>query len=261
MVRIFLLLSLLLCVDSVLAQGVTKEIRVGDVTFNMVYVEGGSFMMGAAGFNDNDYSGCDADEAPCRADVKTFYIGQTEVTQELWKAVMVRNAARVRKENHPVEWVSFDDCLDFIGKLNSMTGMNFRLPTEAEWEWAARGGVYSKGYRYSGSNDLDSVAWYDMNTLLYDDTKHHEVAQKKPNELGIYDMTGNVCEWCQDYYVDRYGTKDPLSVPSNLARRSIHVIRGGSYHHPVEYMRLSNRDVFIATSHYYTVGLRLALDL
>ena len=129
-------------------------------------------------------------------DTGSFYICKYEVTQKLWKAVMEENPSDMQGDDLPVEQVSWNDCQRFISRLNGLTGKNYRLPTEAEWEYACRGGKYSKAYAYSGSNNIDEVAWYDKNS----EGQTHPVGQKKPNELGLYDMSGNVWELCQDMH-------------------------------------------------------------
>lgn len=138
-----------------------------------------------------------ADDMVCvEVDTGHFYICKYEVTQKLWMAVMGDNPSEMQGDDLPVEQVNWNECQAFIGKLNELTGKHYRLPTEAEWEYACKGGKYSKGYKYSGSNDLDAVAWYDENS----DGKSHPVGLKLPNELGLYDMSGNVWEWCQDMH-------------------------------------------------------------
>ena len=154
----------------------------------MVEVRGGTFTMGATSEQEVDAFG---DEKPAHeVTLSDYYIGKTEVTQALWKAVMGNNPSYFEGENLPVECISWHDCKTFISKLNALTGKNFRMPTEAEWEYAARGGSKSRGYKYSGSNTLDDVAWYSGNS----DSETHEVGTKSPNELGLYDMSGNVSE-------------------------------------------------------------------
>lgn len=137
-----------------------------------------------------------SDMVQIETDSGSFYICKYEVTQRLWKEVMGDNPSQMQGDDLPVEQVNWDECQAFIAKLNKLTGKNYRLPTEAEWEYACRGGKLSKGYKYSGSNDIDEVAWYDGNS----EEKSHPVGQKKPNELGLYDMSGNVWEWCQDMH-------------------------------------------------------------
>lgn len=186
-----------------------------DVSFKMIRVEGGTFMMG---------SEADGPEKPIHSvTLSSYYIGETEVTQALWQAVMGSNPSDFKGDNRPVEQVSWDDCQTFIRKLNALTGKSFRLPTEAEWEYAARGGSKSNGYKYSGSNHLDSVAWFDGNS----GKETHPVKGKLPNELGIYDMSGNVWEWCQDLFgnYDSSSQTDPKGATSG----SYHVQRGGSW--------------------------------
>lgn len=190
----------------------------GGVSIDMVYVLGGTFAMGS------DDSVADFNESPIHnVTLSSYYIGKYEVTQELWTAVMGSNPSNFSGTNLPVEKVSWNDCQDFIAKLNKLTGKTFRLPTEAEWEYAARGGQKSKGYKYSGSYIIDYVAWYDGNS----DNKTHAVGTKAPNELGIYDMSGNVWEWCLDW--DGSYTSDAQTDPTGAASGSYRVIRGGSW--------------------------------
>ena len=195
-----------------------RTFNVGGVEFTMIYVEGGTFMMGC---DDADWF---YSEKPVhQVTLSDYYIGQTEVTQKLWQAVMGNNPSAVKGGNLPVEQVSWDDCQEFIRKLNKITGENFCLPTEAQWEFAARGGKKSKGYKYSGSNDINSVAWYNENS----DDKTHPVATKQANILGIYDMSGNVLEWCQDWY-GKY-TSAAVTDPIGASSGSKRVHRGGGW--------------------------------
>lgn len=231
----------------------TQTITVNGVSFKMVPVESGSFMMGAtAEQGDDAYN----DEKPAHeVTLSSFYIGQTEVTQALWQAVMGNNPSYFPDDpNRPVEMVSWNDCQAFITQLNLLTGKQFRMPTEAEWEYAARGGNKSQGYKYSGSNDIDEVCWYEENS----DSISHVVATKAPNELGIYDMTGNVWEWCQDWYA-RY-TAEAQVDPTGPETGTQRVFRGGSWYSSARYSRVSYRDVENMTNSYNRLGLRLVLD-
>jgi formylglycine-generating enzyme required for sulfatase activity len=186
--------------------------------------------------------------------LSTYYIGETEVTQALWTVVMGSNPSYFTGNNRPVEQVSWDDCQTFIRKLNSLTGENFRLPTEAEWEFAARGGNNSQGYQYSGSNNLSSVAWYYDNS----GSQPHDVKTKSPNELGIYDMSGNVWEWCQDWY-GKYSSSS-VSNPTGAASGSFRVKRGGSWIHHAWDCRSATRDYCTPDAFWdFSLGLRLAL--
>ena len=218
-----------------------RTFTVNGVEFGMMHVEGGTFMMGS---NDAD---AEDDEKPVhQVTLSDYYMGQTEVTQALWKAVMGGNPSEFKGDNLPVENVSWDDCQDFIGKLNQITGEDFSLPTEAQWEFAARGGIYSKGYKYSGSDDSDALG---LST--------HSVGAKQPNELDIYDMSGNVCEWCYDWY----GPYSSAAVtdPSGPSSGSNRVLRGGSWASLAAHCRCAFRTY---TAPAYTncfLGLRLAL--
>ena len=166
---------------------------------------------------------------------------------------MGSNPSFYKGGNNPVDQVSWDDIQEFLSKLNSLTGQTFKLPTEAQWEYAARGGNKSRGYKYSGSNDINDVAWCDGNS----DNKTHSVATKQPNELGIYDMSGNVWEWCSDWFgkYDSFSQTDPRGAYSGSRR----VDRGGCDWYGVKYCRVSNRDGYAPGSRDSLIGFRLAL--
>ena len=230
---------------------VLKEtFTVRGVSFEMVRVDGGTFLMGATSELSSDaYS----DEKPVHSvTLSGYYIGKTEVTQALWKAVMGSNPSSFKGDNLPVECVSWDDCQEFIRKLNSMTGQNFRLPTEAEWEFACRGGNNSHGYKYSGSNYIDNVAWYSDNS-----EETHPVATKSPNELGIYDMSGNVFEWCNDWYGEY--SSSAQTNPKGPYSGSIRMFRGGSWNFHAGNCRSSFRINDYPSFRSDDLGLRLAL--
>ena len=217
----------------------------------MVYVSGGTFTMGATSEQGSDaYS----DEKPAHSvTLSGYYIGKYEVTQELWKAVMGSNPSNFKGDNLPVENVSWNDVQEFLRKLNAMTGKRYRLPTEAEWEFAARGGNSSRGYKYSGSNSLGSVAWYYGNS----GDRTHAVGTKSPNELGIYDMSGNVWEWCQDWY-GSYSSSSQRN-PKGPNSGSNRVLRGGSWSINARYCRVSRRDYDTPVLRFNFLGFRLAL--
>ncbi len=199
-----------------------------EMAYYMAEVEAGTFTMGAAPEEKNA-----SEEQPAHKVTltKNFYIGTTEVTQKMWLAVMGYNPSEFPEhdydEDRPVERVAWEAVQKFIKKLNAATGKNFRLPTEAEWEFAARGGNKSKHYIYSGSNNVDEVAWYDWGEDNYDGTfrMFENVSMKKPNELGLYDMSGNVAEWCQDWYGDY--TSSPQTDPKGPATGEYRVVRSG----------------------------------
>ena len=221
------------------------------VTFEMVPVKGGTFTMGSTSEQGDDYYD---DEKPThRVTVGDYYIGKFEVTQELWEAVMDTNQSYFKGKKLPVENVSWVDVQEFLTKLNKITGENFRLPTEAEWEFAARGGNKSRGYKYCGSSGIDNVAWYTMNSGY----KTHPVGQKSPNELGLYDMSGNVWEWCQDWY-DTY-SEDSQTNPKGASKGLTRVLRGGGWLISSRSCRVSMRSSYNPIRTYNDTGFRLAL--
>ena len=232
----------------------TISIPVKDgINIEMVKVEAGTFMMGATKEMKHVFGG----EKPAHQVSLTndYYIGKYEVTQKLWQAVMGRNPSNFKGDNLPVETVNWNDCQEFIFKLNGMTGRKFRLPTEAEWEYAARGGKKGRGYQYSGSRNISDVAWYKSNS----GSKTHTVGTKKPNELGIYDMTGNVSEWCQDWYGSYSSSPqvNPIGATSGDGR----LIRGSCWYDDVKWLAcLANRVFCNPNKRNNSTGLRLALS-
>ncbi len=240
---------------------------------NMVPVEGGTFTMGALADPDKDKmekeapkgkkeDKVDDDESPVhQVTISSFSIGRYEVTQDEWEAVMGDTPSYFKNGSLPVECVSWEDCQVFISKLNAMTGKQFRLPTEAEWEYAARGGNKSKGYSYAGGNDLDSVAWYEKNAYgrRWSNNNYgtHPGGQKKPNELGLYDMSGNVWEWCSDLYGDY--APSAQKDPAGATKGSFRVCRGGCWFDKSKDHRVSNRYYWFPDNRYSFIGLRLAL--
>lgn len=231
-------------------------VTVGDVTFKMIWVEGGRFDMGSpAGVG---YS----DEAPRHSvTLDGYWIAETEVTQGLWRAVMGAEKGWTQGygygTNYPAYYVSYTEAIDFCKELNAKTNYkyNFTLPTEAQWEYAARGGNKSNGYTYSGSNTLDNVAWYYNNSSF----KTHVVKTKAANELGIYDMSGNVEEWCSDWYGSKYysesGNLHNPKGPSTGGRR---VLRGGSWFYDADNCRVANRYYNNSGASGSDIGFRLA---
>ena len=231
-----------------------RTVRVGDVEFEMVYVEGGTFTMGGTSEQGSDAYGF---EKPVHSvTLSGFHIGKHEVTQGLWREVMGENPSYNKSgDSYPEERVSWEDCQEFVRKLNARTGLKFRLPTEAEWEYAARGGRKSRGYKYSGSNSLGDVAWYRDNS----GDKTHPVGRKSPNELGLYDMSGNVWEWCQDWY-GSYGSSSQTD-PAGPSNGSDRVLRGGSCSYDARYCRVSFRSNFGPGYRFIDCGLRLVLEM
>ena len=228
----------------------TKTINVNGVSFKMIKVEGGTFTMGATPEQGDD---AEEREYPAhKVKISTYYIGETEVTQELWMSVMGNNPSEFKGREKPVEHVNWADCQLFISKLNSLSGYKFRLPTEAEWEYAARGGKYSRGYKYSGSDDAGDVAWYDSGN------ETHKVKMKQPNELKLYDMSGNVGEWCSDWYGDY--SPNMQSNPIGLSDGSTRVVRGGCQYCYAYTCRVSCRRASFPDDRTSTDGLRLVLE-
>ena len=250
--------------------GDVQTFEVNGISFDMVLVKAGTFTMGATPEMKEPFDW----EKPAHKVTltKDYYMGRTEVTQALWQAVMGSNPSHFKDLsgsqssfwqklwgskstekscNLPVEQVSWDDCQQFIKKLNALTGKNFRLPTEAEWEFAARGGNQSQHFQYSGSNNLDDVAWYEYNSNV----KTHPVGTKQPNELGLYDMSGNVWEWCNDWYEDY--SSDAQTDPKGPSNGPVRVIRGGSWLINARRCRSSYR---FGSTRDGNLGLRLALS-
>lgn len=221
---------------------------------SMVYVEGGTFSMGATVEQGEDVWNSEMPVHDVTLD--GFYIGKYEVTQGQWKAVMGKGLADMIEENdwsaygigddYPMYDVSWHDALSFCEKLSEMTGRVYRLPTEAEWEYAARGGRYADGTKYAGNSDIGEVAWYEGNSWSlgagHADFGLHTVGQKKPNGLGLYDMSGNVWEWCQDRYGEDYYASSPACNPLGPAEGAHRVSRGGSWSSDARYCRVSFRD-------------------
>ena len=240
-----------------------KTFTVNGVTFTMKKVEGGTFTMGATSEQVNSGYSINSDELPTHSvTLSDYYIGETEVTQALWKAVMDASPSSSYSwssyygigDSYPAYYISYDECKNFISKLNSLTGASFRMPTEAEWEYAARGGKESKGYVFSGSNTIGDVAWYTSNSS----SKTHPVATKQPNELGIYDMSGNLMEWCSDWTEDYSSSAQTNPVGASSGTRR--VIREGCIFSPIDDCRVTNRNnnyPYLCWGH---VGMRLALQ-
>ena len=256
---------------------VTQTFTVNGVSFKMIAVEGGTFTMGGS---DDDPKAKDNEKPAHQVTLSSFAIGETEVTQELWLAVMGSNPSYFNghgnpdfgsyQENvdygtnlqRPVEYVKRDDCEAFAAKLSELTGQHFRLPTEAEWEYAARGGNKSKGYIYAGSDYIREVAWYYGTTSYIPTTPDygtHTVATKLPNELGLYDMSGNVWEWCSGWY--HAYTTDPQTNPDGnpWGWGTYYVRRGGAWNYDDKYCRVSAREHITTYAHSQDVGMRLVL--
>ena len=222
-----------------------------DINMKMIWVEGGEFMMGCT----SEQSDCGSDETNVRrVKVDGFYIGMLEVTQAQWKAVMGTNPSYFKGDNLPVEQVSWEEAMEFCRLLSNKTGKTYTLPTEAQWEYAARGGKKNDGTKYAGSNMVDAVAWYTDNS----GSSTHPCGTKRANALGIYDMSGNVWEWCKDWYSSSYTSYD-TNNPTGPSSGSSRVDRGGSWSNYAGYCRVANRINFTPGYRYSNLGFRVVL--
>ena len=247
---ILAIVALLVVIPAWAQENAKREYTVNGVKFKMVEVQGGRFNMGGT---CEQLTAEDAEFPIHVVTLDNYMIGETEVTQELWTAVMGENPSGFQGEaNLPVERVMWIECKTFVDSLTTLTGVKFRLPTEAEWEFAARGGLNTHFYQYSGSDNLDDVAWHAGDCT-------HPVAQLQPNELGIYDMSGNVFEWCQDWYGD-YDMM-PIVSPTGPEDGENRVRRGGSWGGTPNGMRVSFRRYELENIRYHYIGLRLAADV
>ncbi len=224
---------------------------INGVVFEMVAVRGGTFTMGSVSEKEADAFD---DERPSHSvTLKDYYIGKFEVTQELWLTVMDTNQSYFKGDKLPMESVSWYEAQEFIQKLNKITGENFRLPTEAEWEYAAKGGNKSRGFKFSGANMIEAIGWYTANS----GKKTHPVGKKAPNELGIYDMSGNVWEWCSDYFGDY--TEERQINPTGPETGRTRVARGGGWLISSRACRVTMRCSYNPVRSYNDSGFRLAL--
>lgn len=231
------------------------RIKVGEVAFDMQKVEGGLFIMGGTHEQHNEVISTDLPTHT--VSLHTYYIGTTEVTQDLWQAIMPEwyISDEWNIPNQPITDITWYDCQEFIRRLNNITGLPFRLPTEAEWEFAARGGNISRGYRFAGGNKIEDVSWGLSNAGF----RKHNVGERKPNELGLYDMTGNVSEWCSDWYgMYNLGTEPN---PQGAKEGELKVVRGGSFDNCKDNSYLSRREYYNPNEAMNYCGFRLALTL
>lgn len=222
---------------------------------NMVRIDGGTFKMGCQNESDSD---CYYWEKPAhKVSVSSFYMDKYPITQLEWEAVMgTRPWFSKNCPTCPVENVNWNDATEFLARLNKVSGVHYRLPTEAEFEFAARGGNLSKGYKYAGSDNIREVAWYDSISR----GQAHPVAQKKPNELGLYDMSGNVFQWTLDWFDSDYYLHSPEKDPKGPDSESYRTCRGGSWWSDDSYSRVSNRDRYPVDARDDDVGFRIAKD-
>lgn len=270
MKRTMTLFILLTVVLNLVAQN-TKIYNVNGVSFKMILVQGGTFTMGCTSEQSGD---CDSDEKPSHSvTLSDFWMGETEVTQALWKAVMGSTLAQQRDkrdpsrslngdgDNYAMYYVNYTEAVEFCSKLNSKlvnqipSGWRFTLPTEAQWEYAARGGKNKSSYKYAGSNSVSDVAWHKGNSS----SNVHPVKGKKPNALGLYDMSGNVWEWCSDWYSSSYYGVSAIGDPKGPSSGSSRVMRGGAWGNNIENCRVSNRFYNSVSNRYNDTGFRVVL--
>lgn len=229
-------------------------VKVKDVKFDMIFVKGGTFQMGAT--PEQKPGPPEQNEYPVHeVKLDNYYIGKYEVTQELWEAVMGENPSQHKDgKEYPVENINWYDAENFVKKLNEISDYTFVMPTEAQWEYAARGGNKSKGYLYCGSNDINRVGWYVDNS-----SGPHKVGELEPNELGLYDMTGNVGEWCRDW-IALY-TDEKQDNPQGPESGELKVWRGGSFFNFLQYVRPSWRGYCFPDRANDFFGFRLAMEV
>lgn len=239
-----------------------RVFTVNHIALKMVFVQGGEMQMGCDNSREDS---CNVTETPVhKVKLSDFYIGETEITQAQWMAVMGHdnNPSYWKGNTLPVERVSWTECQRFVNRLNKFLakelpeGYRFALPSEAQWEYAARGGMKSAGFLYSGGNDLNKLSWFYGNS----EQRTHDVRVKAANELGIFDMSGNVWEWCQDFYSENYYSENKdWNNPINDEESSYHVLRGGSWNYAAPYQRCGRRDYGSKHSRYEDCGFRVAL--
>lgn len=234
-----------------------RNFSVGSLSFRMVYVKGASFDMG--GTPEQGIFAAFDEKPPVNVSLTDYYIGETVVTQALWEVLMNDNPSHFKGKDLPVERVSWEECQVFISKLNTLTGCQFRLPSEAEWEFAARGGINTEHFKFSGCNDdrKSEFVWSKDNSK----TQSHEVKSMEPNELGIYGMSGNISEWCQDWYFNSYANSGSRVNPTGPISGNTKVYRGGSWDDKTMNCRASKRFSMNPTYRNKLVGLRLAASI
>ena len=221
------------------------------VNMTMVYVEGGTFQMGVTPEQGSDI--WDSTKPVHSVTLDSYYVGECEVTQAQWRAIMGNNPSKFTGDDNPVEMVNWEDAQAFCRELSRVSGKTYVLPTEAQWEYAARGGKKNQGCKYSGSSEMSDVAWYWNNS----NKQTHPVKQKQPNELGLYDMSGNVWEWCSDWYGANYYSSGPNSNPTGPSSGRYRVVRGGGWNDFAGSCRVSHRDFYTSSYRFGYYGFRV----